>query len=267
LTALARLDLDDLLAPRLIPAGLRVILRSLRDRIGKYVSADPKRFGVGRGDRLKRGKHPIATLAAEMATEVGVRGVDVYVSSAALGAAIALATTPTSLILGSRFASLDRAAELTFALGRGIKLGQMGLALVDTMTAEELDLLVAGIIRQFAPDWPGFGQSPDQLAAEQHRLRRLVPGNQMSELRHHALALTGVGLEPGSLHAAIRGVGLRAGLIATTHAAGALAAALRLGGHSSIQEAANDPDLVGLIRFAVSEQHVEIQAALAEEPS
>ena len=260
-------EMDSVLVGNKVPLELLHIMRALRSRIGKFVSADPKRFGVGRGDRLKRGRHPVANLAREMATELGLRGVDVYVSSAALGAAIAVPTDPISIVLGSRFASLDRAAELTFALGRGLALGQLGLALVDIMTPDDLDLLIGGIIRQFAPEYQGFGQTEEQLAGEQHRLRRLFSSSLSGELRHHALALTGLRLEPGSLHSAFRQVGLRAGLVATTNAAGALAATLRIGGYSTIQEAGDDPEVAELLRFSTSEEHVEIQAAIAASSS
>jgi hypothetical protein len=139
----------------------------------------------------------------------------------------------------------------------------MGLALVDTTTPDELDKLVAGIVRQFAPDFLAFNLDDAALSAEQHRLRRLVPGSLSDVLRPHALALTGVLLEPGMLHASLRLTGLRAGLVASGNAAASLAAALRHGGYSTSQAAASDPDIIGMLRFAVSEEHVEIQSMLA----
>jgi hypothetical protein len=177
--------------------------------------------------------------------------------------AMVVPTSPPSVILGSRFSSVDRGAELAFALGRCLKLSQMGLALVDTTTPDELDKLVAGIVRQFAPDFLAFNLDDAALSAEQHRLRRLVPGSLSDVLRPHALALTGVLLEPGMLHASLRLTGLRAGLVASGNAAASLAAALRHGGYSTSQAAASDPDIIGMLRFAVSEEHVEIQSMLA----
>ena len=263
LEPLAAPEIDEPLIPRVIPAGLRVVFSALRSRLPKSIGADVKRFGVGRGDRLRRGKHPVANLAHEMADELGIGNVDVYVSSAVADKAMVVPTSPPSIILGARFASLDRGAELAFALGRCLKLAQMGLAVVDTMTPAELDLLVGGIVRQFAPDFLAFNLDDATLTAEQHRLRRLIPGGLASELRPHALALTGVLLEPEMLHAALRLCGLRAGLIASGHAAAALAAGLRHGGYSTSREASRDPDITGLLRFAVSEEHVEIQSLLA----
>jgi tetratricopeptide (TPR) repeat protein len=255
-------EIDELLIPRVVPAGLRVVLDSLRSRLPKYIGADVKRFGVGRSDRLRKGKHPVANLAREMAGELGFGNVDVYVSSAVTDKAMVVPTSPPSVILGSRFSSIDRGAELAFALGRCLKLAQMGLAVVDTMSPDELDKLVAGMVRQFAPDFLAFNLDDATLSAEQHRLRRLIPGGLSDVLRPHALALTGVLLEPGMLHASLRLCGLRAGLVASGNAAAALAAALRHSGYSTSQEAVSDPDIAGMLRFAVSEEHVEIQSLL-----
>lgn len=260
LEGLAQPEVIDLLAPRSLPAGLRVLLHRLRSRLAKFVDADVKRFGVGRGDRLRRGKHPVANLAHDMATELGADGIDVYVSAASTDKVMVLPASPAAVILGSQFASLDRGGELAFALGRCLVLSEMGAAIVDSTTPAELDLLITGIVRQFLPDFPGFGHEDAEIEAERHRLRRLIPGSMVSDLRPHALSVTG--LAPGAIHAGLRQLGLRAGLIAAGDAAAALAGALRNGGYSTCRQAAGDPDIGGMLRFALSEEHVEIRALL-----
>jgi hypothetical protein len=236
------------------------LLHRLRSRLAKFVDADVKRFGVGRGDRLRRGKHPVANLAHDMATELGADGIDVYVSAASTDKVMVLPASPAAVILGSQFASLDRGGELAFALGRCLVLSEMGAAIVDSTTPAELDLLITGIVRQFLPDFPGFGHEDAEIEAERHRLRRLIPGSMVSDLRPHALSVTG--LAPGAIHAGLRQLGLRAGLIAAGDAAAALAGALRNGGYSTCRQAAGDPDIGGMLRFALSEEHVEIRALL-----
>jgi tetratricopeptide (TPR) repeat protein len=262
LGGLAGTDIDDVLFPAPVSGSLRALFRLLGDRIAKQIGVDVRRHGVGRGERLRMGSDPLAGMILEMAGEMGIEEIDVYLSQRQPTVLAVEPTSPLSLVIGTQLASLDRTAELRFLVGRALKLARSSLAVPARMSVDELGALLAGILRQFSPDFTPEGIEPAHIAAEQQKLRRLIPSNMVQELAPFGLEIAGSAFDHRAMWAGIVEGGNRAGLLASGSAAASLGAVLRLGGYRDIHQGVRDPLVIGLLRFAVSEDHAALRAQL-----
>ncbi len=255
-------ELDDTLFPPGASSSLRAIFRLLGERLAKHAGTDVRRYGVGRGERLRKGSDPIAGMILEMAGEMGIDDIDIYLSPRQPTVLAVEPTHPISLVLGPQLATLDRPAELRFLVGRSLKLATSALAVPARMAPDEMGVLLAGLLRQFAPDFAPAGLDPAAVAAEQQKLRRLIPNQMVQELAPYALGIAGAGFDHRAIWAAILEGGNRAGLLAAGSVAAALGSLLRLGGYRDIHQGISDPFVANLLRFAVSEDHVALRAHL-----
>src|SRR5690606_12684220 len=158
LAGLAVPDIDDTLFPPAASSSLRAMLRLLGERLTKHVGIDVRRYGVGRNERLRKGSDPLAGMILEMAAEMGIDDVDIYLAPGKPTLLAVEPTSPVSLVLGPQLATLDRPAELRFLVGRSLKLAPSALAVPARLGPDVLGVLLAGILRQFAPDFspPGL---------------------------------------------------------------------------------------------------------------
>ena len=255
-------ELDDTLFPPEASSSLRAIFRLLGERLAKHAGTDVRRYGVGRGERLRKGSDPIAGMILEMAAEMGIDDIDIYLSPRQPTVLAVEPTSPISLVLGPQLASLDRPAELRFLVGRSLKLATSSLAVPARMAPDEMGVLLAGLLRQFAPEFAPPALDPAAVAAEQQKLRRLIPNQLVQELAPYALGIAGAEFDHRAIWAAILEGGNRAGLLAAGSVAAALGALLRLGGYRDIHQGISDPFVANLLRFAVSEDHVALRAHL-----
>ena len=221
-----------------------------------------RRYGVGRGERLRKGSDPIAGMILEMAGEMGIEDIDIYLSPRQPTVLAVEPTSPISLVLGPHLATLDRPAELRFPVGRSLKLATSSLAVPARMAPDEMGVLLAGLLRQFAPEFAPAGLDPAAVAAEQQKLRRLIPSQMVQELAPYALGIAGAEFDHRAIWAAILEGGNRAGLLAAGSVGAALGSLLRLGGYRDIHQGISDPFVANLLRFAVSEDHVALRAHL-----
>jgi hypothetical protein len=245
-----------------VSSSLRALFRLLGDRIAKQLGLYVRRLGVGRAERLRPGADPLAGAIGEMAAEMGIHELEVYVSQRQPTVLAVEPTNPPSLVIGAQVGSLDRPAELRFLVGRALKLARCSLAVPARMGVEELGALVAGMLRQFAPEYTPNGLDPAQVSAEQQKLRRLIPSNMLQELAPFAIDIAGAGFDHRAVWAGIIDGGNRAGLLAAGSAAAAIGAVLRLGGYRNIHQGVRDPFVIGLMQFAVSEDHASLRAQL-----
>ncbi len=263
LSGLAAAEVDDLLFPAPLSSSLRSLFRMLGERLAKQLGIDVRRYGVGRAERLRPGD-PLAAMILEMAGEMGIPELDIYLSQRQPTALAVEPTGPPSLVIGAHLASIDRPAELRFLVGRALKLSLCSLAVPARLGVEELGALVAGMVRQFQPEFTPSGLDPAHVAAEQQKLRRLIPSNMVQELAPFGLDIAGAGAEfdHRALWAGIIEGGNRAGLLAAGGAGAAAGALLRLGGYRDIHQGVADAFVAGLLRFAVSEDHAALRAEL-----
>ena len=130
------------------------------------------------------------------------------------------------------------------------------------MAPDEMGVLLAGLLRQFSPEFAPASIDPALVGAEQQKLRRLIPNQLLQELGPFALGIAGGEFDHRAIWASIIEGGNRAGLLAAGTVAGALGALLRLGGYRDIHQGASDLFVAGLLRFAVGEDHASLRAHL-----
>ncbi|HWM88312.1 MAG TPA: hypothetical protein VNO33_20800, partial [Kofleriaceae bacterium] len=263
LSGLIAPEVDDLLFPAPVSSSLRALFRMLGERIAKQLGLDVRRHGVGRAERLRDTGDPLASSILEMARDLDMPELDIYVSQRQPTVLAVEPTNPPSLVIGAQLASLDRPAELRFLVGGALKLAQSSLAVPARMSVDELGALLAGMLRQFSPEFTPAGLDPAQIAAEQQKLRRLIPSHMVQELAPFGLDVAAsADFDHAAVWAGIIEGGNRAGLLAAGSAGAALDAVLRLGGYRDIHQGVRDPFVAGLLRFAVSEDHAALRAQL-----
>jgi tetratricopeptide (TPR) repeat protein len=256
LSHLLRSETDEVLFPRGVQTELRQLFTLLGDRVGKHVGIDLRIYGVGRGDRLRARDSSVAAHAQDVATGLGFGDIDVYVSQKLPYVMSAEPTSPVSLVIGRGIAQLD-ARSIRFAAGSALKLAQTHLSIAARLTADDLGVLVIGLLRMFIPDFPTQGLDEGAIAVQSQKLKRLIPTGLASELRPFAFAIDPLAFQYVDLARDLRVAGLRGGLIA----AGSLLAGLNIlaaQAETDVPTFLADPVAQGLISFALSEDHATI---------
>jgi len=258
---LGGLDIDEQLFHPSIPNGFRQVFRLLYDTLAKRYPADLRRGGVGKSDRLPRSGHPIRDTVARVAADLGVHDFDVYVSNAKPAVIAAEMTDPLSVIVGAHVVAFGPSA-VRFAAGRAIKLARSYMAVPALLGPDELGVLLAAVIRQYDPNFAPQGINLGTVAEETQRLARLIPKRMRDEIQRFAAEVSGVALDCHGLWFGVQHTGNRAGLLASGSAVAALNVLVRTGGHAGILAARGDVQIDELLRFAVSNEHAEIRAAI-----
>jgi tetratricopeptide (TPR) repeat protein len=244
--------LDDFLYHPALPPGFRHLIRALDEGLQKLHRGDLKRFGVSKSDRLPRGGHAVSQLVAEVAGHLELADVEVYVAGGASSVLAIEPGEPTALILGSRLIERAHERELRFLLSRQLKMAQARLLVPLRMGADELAVLVAGLVRQFVQDFNPQGLDTAAVASESARVGKLVPKKQHAQLLPFALECAAADIDLRGLSAALAHSANRAGLVACGSIAHAVSALARLGDDAQTRE---------LRRFIVSDEHTELRRA------
>jgi hypothetical protein len=256
---LTRPEADELLFPRVVSIELREIFVRLGDRVAKHVGVDLRPYGVTRGDRLRRADSAVAATAQEVAEQLGLGEIDVYLSQRVPTAMAAEPTSPVSLVLGTAIATDP--ASVRFAAGAALKLAQAHLAIPARQSPDELGVMVIALLRQFI-DVTYLAVDNDAVAAQVQKLRRLIPTSLMNELRPLAQSIDVAGFDHRTLWRGIAGAGWRAGVLT----AGGIAAPLRVlavrFGVPDITSVLADPAVRELVQFAIGEDYAAL-ASLA----
>jgi tetratricopeptide (TPR) repeat protein len=248
-SALVDPTVDETLFDSRIPPGFRHMFRVLAEPLFKLYRTDVKHLGVQKSERLPSG-HAIRDLAAKCASDFGVRDFEVYVTAAHPTTVLFELTDPPALIIGQNLVEGVHEQELQFWLGRSFKMLTSHMALAMRLGAAELGLLVAGIVRQFAPEFVPGGYTEQQIAEEAQRLQKLIPKKLHGDLAPFALECAAPGLDLTHLGRAVVHTANRAGVLATGAVAPALSALARIG---------DDAQLRTFVRFCVSEDHAELR--------
>ena len=257
-TRLASSEIDDALFPDVVSNAVRQIFGLVGDRIAKHVGIDLRRYGVGRADRLKNNNAPIARIAEAMAAEMEVPAPVIYVSKKEKRVLVVEPTNPLSLVVGTEVLESADEKQLAFAVGRSLKLALSSFAVPARMTVEEFGVLMVAMLRQFAPEFTSLAVDSDAVAAQQQRLRRLIPSSLIQQLRPFAINIAGPDFNHEALYRGILEAGNRAGLLACGSIKSAVAILSTLAGLGSVDEGFFDPDISTLVRFSVSEDHATL---------
>jgi tetratricopeptide (TPR) repeat protein len=256
LAPLLRSEADDVLFPRSIQVELRQLFTLLGDRIAKHVGVDLRAYGVARGDRLRAKDSSVAAHAQDVATGLGFGEIDVYVSAKQPFAMVAEPTSPVSLVLGQSIAQSD-ARAIRFAAGAALKLAQSHLAIPARLPAEDLGILVVGLLRQFQTDFPAGDLDEAAIAAQTQKLKRLIPTSLASELKPFALAVDGNQFREKEVARDLKIAGYRAGVVASgSLLAGLTILAAQAG--TDVPGFLADPVAQGLLGWALGEDHASL---------
>ncbi len=193
---------------------------------------------------------------------MGIEDVDIYVSKSKPKLAAVELTSPFSLILGSELATTERPAELRFLVGRSLKGAASSLSAPLQLGRERFGVLLVGLLRQFQSDFAPAGVDTEAAAAEQQRLRRLIPSNLLQELQPYALGLATSDFDHRKIWYGLTEACNRAGLVCAGDGSAAIAGLMRSKGLSNLKTAVEDAEIAGLIRFACSAEHSRLWAAV-----
>jgi hypothetical protein len=223
---------------------------------------DVRTHGVGRSDRLKKGDDGILSTVNELAVEMGLDHPDVYLSAQSPLVLAAESTKPASIVLGKDLVSAERSEELRFVAGRLLKLSSAFLSTPLRLGEEQFGVLLVGLLRQFQAEFSPVAVDESAAAAEQQRLRRLIPSGMLQELAPFALGLATSDFDHKAIWQALIDTGNRAGLLASGDARAAVDALMRTKGITDPMVAVQDTEILNLIKFACSEDHASIYGAL-----
>jgi len=198
----------------------------------------------------------VATHAQDVATGLGFGEIDVYVSAKQPFAMVAEPTSPVSLVIGEAIAKSD-ARAIRFAAGTALKLAQAHLAIPARLPAEDLGILVVGLLRQFQTDFPAGDLDEAAIAAQTQKLKRLIPTSLASELKPFALAIDGNQFREKEVARDLKVAGYRAGVVAS----GSLLAGLNIlaaQAGTDVPGFLADPVAQGLVTWALGEDHASL---------
>ncbi|MCG8420678.1 MAG: hypothetical protein MJE77_22390 [Proteobacteria bacterium] len=262
-SGLERPDVDDRLFPASVPTAFRQLFGTVGERLAKHVGIDLRRYGVSRGDRLRKRDNPVLALAHEIAGQMGIDQPALYVSGKEPTLMACEPTSPVSIILGSALADPQRGAELRFCLGWALKLASSWFAVPARMSSEDFGVLLVALLRQFEPEFAATGVDADAVASQQQRLKRVIPGGMIQQLRPFALGIASERFDYQALHTGIQASGDRAGLVTCGSMRAALSVLCTVRGHSDLARgAAEDERIKNLVQYAVSEDHTALHGIL-----
>ncbi len=253
---------DDILFSHSAPSAARTLFALLVDRLAKHIGKDIRTHGVGRSDRLRKGVDSVAAIVLELAAEMGIEDVDIFLSKQTALALAIEPTNPFSLILGEELANPERLAELRFFVGRSLKGAAASLSAPLQLGVDRFGVLLVGILRQFLPEFSPMMVDSDAAHTEQQRLRRLIPNHLLEELKPYALGLATSDFDTRVIWQALAGACNRAGLVCAGDGNSAIAGLMRLKGYKTLQNALQDPEIASLVRFACSDGHARLWAAM-----
>ncbi len=161
-------------------------------------------------------------------------------------------TEPMSLVLSQSLVSGATEGELRFLLGRLLKLAAGHLVLPLRLPAEDLGVLVGGLVRLFVKDYVPIGIAERRIIGEAQRLQKLFPRRLEAQLLPFAMECSSAALDLEALPAQIATSANHAGLLIAGSVVPAYTALARLGPGSEGQ-------LHELLRFAISEECAELR--------
>lgn len=229
--AACSVDLDDVIAPQLVTASFRALLK----RVGTVLDdAFPMDLKSVRAAPLPPTAGDLQEAIVAVGSAIGLRGVEVLASPALGPTCVPICSNPPTLVLGSSLISTDDVPVRDFLLMRALKIVQTrGCALSRTAPIDLLPV-VAALVKIFAPSFEPKGVDAKRFAEALQKLQAVKPSAIDPDVSALALEL-GAGLDnrASTLNVAVNGWGDRAALLAQGHLTTALRAIAWAGGHPS----------------------------------
>lgn len=260
LAPLANPSLEELSLPAALPAGVGNVMRVIGPALSRAAKPRLKRWAVGKSERLAAGVG-FRAVADRLAGDLGVRNFDVYVTNTLPSAMTVEPGDPSVMIIGSEIAALDPVG-LRFASGYLLRLMDTRFELLVDSSPVQMGALLAGVIRQFVPDYQHPDLPESAVAEAVARVSKAMSRQQRIQLAPFAAEIaTQFAIAP--MYAALQEAAARVGLLAC----GDLAASLRIlalaeGRPFTPAALAGSPLALALMDFALSPEYEELAAAL-----
>jgi len=250
---------DDLLFGGDVPGGFRLVFQMMAENFTKVFKGDLRRYGLGRGDRLS-GSHAIKRIADQIGAAMGVPAVDVYLSREHARLLVVENTVPPSILIDQGLVEGAHESEIRFLMGRCLWLIRKSMILPALLKPEDLELLVAAVVRQYQGGYKPAEADDRKLASLTGQVKKLTK-KIGQELMPFALECSGHSVKPRMIGASVQEAGNRAGLLTCGSVQAAVAALAKLAGQPPPGKPGNK-QLEALLRFAVSDAHFELRRSI-----
>ena len=252
--------LDELLAPRELPAAVRSVFDLAGPLLERLVPTNPEHLGAY---AVTADEHPLGPMVKQVAQWYGLRDFAVYSSRAPgltcqpFGAAHAAIVVGQGLLHGGA-----GAAEQRFLIARALKLAASGMAYLVHTDSLRLEKALRDLLEHFVPRF----RSGAGCAALNKALETSMSAETCEALAADLGRLLDAGFDPERLSAAAWRLADRSALAMTGDCRAGLAALLRLHSRSLSPRASECvravravPEAADLLAFAVSPPYLQVR--------
>ena len=265
-------QVDEVLFKRSIPGGFRQVFQLLGDSFSKIIRGNLKAHDLGRSDRLTSAKHPVRQIGDMLARDMGVSRYEIYICKSKPRILMVENMDPPVIVIGEKLLEGAQKVEITFLLGRSMWLIRKSLVLPARLVAdpERLELLVAGIVRQYRSDFHPPKLTKAKLSEITKQVKGAIPRKLKQELMPFALECSGPTVKVRSLGLETIHSANRAGLLACRSIRGAISGLAKMYSqqipeHDSkaiVDALRGNPEVEELLRFAISDAHLDLRRTL-----
>jgi tetratricopeptide (TPR) repeat protein len=151
------------------------LLAALRDIVGKVNPPELERWNVSNRDRVSaRSSHPLRQVSDRAAAAFGVGAYELYVHGSHAGQVEVELTDPISLLVPSHVTALSE-SEQAFLIARAMANISRGLAVVDRLAPNGIELLLAAAARLVEPNFGAGRFEEEYLAGLARRVAKSLP--------------------------------------------------------------------------------------------
>ena len=262
-------ELDELIAPEVMTAGFRELLR----RTGPLLdTAIPFDLTAVRAAPLLPPQAELGELVKTIASGYGFDNIQVLGSSVLGSVCVAAGAHPPVVVLGHPLIASTNDEVKSFLIHRALKILSTNAAALSRTAPIDLWPLVAAYLKTFSPSWAPQGVDNNKLNDFHGRLAKALPkpvDPQLGALAAEIIAA--IGNRASTLNTVINGWGNRAGLLATGDLNVAISGIAWAGGHTNAPPASGKERMtwIGrnaeareLVVFSVSDAHADARSRL-----
>ncbi len=260
--------LDELIAPELLTAPLRSLLRKTGPALDNAYALDPKSL---RAAPLPAQAADVGAQFRQAAAAFGIQNLDVLVSNAIGPVCMPLSANPPQIVFGSALLESTDDAVRSFLFVRAVKVLQSNAAALARTAPIDLWPVIAALLRTFTPDWQPQGVDARKLAEAEAKIKRTLPSRIDDDVAVLALEVSGaIGNRASQLATAIHEFGNRAALLAVGDPNAAVRGVALAGGHQDVPTEGverlkwivRNPEARDLAVFSVSDAYAEARKRL-----
>lgn len=260
---------DEWMFHRSIPGGFRQVFQMLAEPFVREFGGNLRDHGVTRSDRIQDADHPLRRTGDAIARDVGVSTYDLYLARSNPALLVVENTSPPSILVGSALIEGSTEEELQFIMGRCLWMIRKSMILPSRLLPADLEILVAGVVRQYAPDFQPVEADLRMIQDATRRVAKTIPRKLRQELMPFALECSGQNVDLRSLGGAVVHTANRAGLLASRSIHAALSVLRRIAGRQAprstserVRSLRGNTEAEELIQFTVSDSHFELRRTM-----